>query len=131
MDLSGLNCVKEALPASFSLHSVDIMPVASSNQIEQNHCVLTLKNTHNGHLYYNDSTVPNCSSEIRIVHGSPEVHKCIQKILKSDKDVEKEAENNTAGCGNVDINAPGVWTIPFRIPIVETKTTIQVFSFFC
>lgn len=109
-----LNCVKEAssvLPASFSLHSVDLLPVHNEANLPNFSC-LTLRNVSNGFLY--DSNFRS-KSEIRVVHGNAEVRKCVRHVLNPDVKVEVEQEG---GCG--------IWTQPFRIPIIETKTTIQV-----
>ena len=113
-----LNCVKDVqiLPASFSLHSVDFLP--SDDKMEPKFCCMTLRNTSNGHLF---NTEYRSDSEIRVLHGNTEVHNCIKQVLTGGKD-DKSAGENPIQLAQPD----GIWSMPFRIPLNETKTTIQV-----
>lgn len=115
MDQQSLSCVKEMsntiLPASFSLHSVDLLP--TDEKIDPKFCCLTLRNTSNGHLFSEDF---RGKSEIRVLHGSNEAHNCIKNVLTGDK------EELSIPLANPD----GLWTQPFKIPLTETKTTVQV-----
>ena len=107
------------MAASFSLHSVDLLPVEDVSKAEPNFCCLTLRNTSNGHVFSNTGyTNTQGQSEIRVVHGNTEVYQCIRHVLLGDKD--QTLVNN--GCGSCE----GIWCLPFRIPLAETKTTIQV-----
>lgn len=110
-----LNCAKDIglLPPSFSLHSVDLLPI--DDKVEPKFCCLTLRNISNGHLFNSDF---RASSEIRVVHGSTEVHDCVSQVLNG----AKANADKPPALANPD----GIWNLPFRIPLVETKTTVQV-----
>ena len=125
-----LNCgLKNSLmPTSFSLHSVDLLPVMGNPKLEPNFCCLTLRNTSNGHIFNYGGNEGRSKSEIRVVHGNTEVYQCIRHVLLGpEKDQQNNAEahasNNFNGCGS---SCEGIWCLPFRIPLAETKTTIQV-----
>ena len=114
---STLSCVKDVsiLPASFSLHSVDFLPTEDKN--DPKFCCMTLRNTSNGHLYSSDH---RSESEIKVVHGNSEVHNCIKSVLSGGK-------NDESGESPIQLAQPdGIWSMPFRIPLKETKTTVQV-----
>jgi len=118
---NSLNCVKDVsiLPASFSLHSVDFLPINDEKMDNSpKFCCVTLRNISNGHLYSQDF---RSESEIRVLHGNSEAHNCIKEVLTGVREDE-------TGSGEAPIqlaNPDGIWTVPFRIPIKETKTTIQ------
>ena len=119
-----LNCgLKDSLmPASLSLHSVDLLPVEDSSKAEPNVCCVTLRNTSNGHLFDSSQNGRNQTrSEVKVIHGNTEVYQCIRHVLLGNKD-QSLVDN---GCGNCE----GIWSLPFRIPLKETKTTIQVSYF--
>ena len=122
MEQQSLSCVKDMstgiLPASFSLQSVDLLP--TDEKAEPKVCCLTLRNCSNGHLFRPRF---HNKSEIRVLHGNNEVHNCIKEVLIGTKD-EKLAD-----AGIQLANPDGIWNIPFRIPLSETKTTIQVIHF--
>ena len=88
---------------------------------EPNFCCLTLRNTSNGHIFNsgNSAGTGGPRSEVCIVHGNTEVYQCIRHVLLGEKD-QSLVEN---GCGSCH---EGIWRLPFRIPLAETKTTIQV-----
>ena len=123
-----LNCgfKNGLLPASFSLHNVDLLPVEDLKS-EPNFCCLTLRNTSNGHIFNANSSSTDTTnrstggpkSEICIVHGNTEVYQCIRHVLLGEKD-QSLVENGSGSCHE------GIWRLPFRIPLAETKTTIQV-----
>ena len=125
MEQQSSSCVKDVsnsiLPASFSLHSVDLLPVVTDEKnSEPTFCCLTLRNTSNGHLY--DAEFQS-KSEIRILHASREAHRCVNEVLTGGGGSDKADDQNGT---TVNQHPEGLWTMPFRIPISETKTTIQV-----
>eukprot|EP00096_Caligus_rogercresseyi_P014318 TRINITY_DN6810_c0_g1_i1.p1 TRINITY_DN6810_c0_g1~~TRINITY_DN6810_c0_g1_i1.p1 ORF type:complete len:634 (+),score=132.70 TRINITY_DN6810_c0_g1_i1:91-1902(+) len=77
--MTGLNCVKNGFPASYSLHSVDLLPSESPGYIS-----LTL-------------TSP--PGEIRIVHGSEELHKTVLEVVSSSNHWKGESSVSHKGEG--------------------------------
>ncbi|XP_040564906.1 uncharacterized protein [Lepeophtheirus salmonis] len=62
--MTGLNCVKNGFPASYSLHSVDLLPPSDNPG-------------------YISITLTSPPGEIRVVHGNEDLHKTILDVVHS------------------------------------------------
>ncbi len=132
-----LNCVKDTtnglLPASFSLHSVDLLPLEDGGRGESNYLSVTFGNATNAFLY--EGRVPeeatnatpldndndtrhanNMRSECRVIHGNDDVHALIRVILQSESIVEATEDT------------PGVWSWPLPLPLSDDGATIKVYA---
>ena len=122
-----LSCVKDTtdslLPTSFSLHSVDLLPLDFGPGYDNNYLCIAFTNITNGFLYEDPANDNDCQqvgnnvqSECRVLHGNEEIQSLIRVILQSESIVEAQEDT------------PGIWAWPMPAPLHDTKTTIKVLT---